>query len=249
MFSKSFISFRIIRCSHSYHNYPIHKVLKQPAIKKRFRDEVKGYHILNSKPIKESVWESINANIVSSHCVVSEEAMGNHLSGIDNKFDDWRISNKTAKVVNDNVRVSSYRLTSVCNNRTIGDTEDIVEEIKRRDESFDYYSILLRNERLNYITYQWYVIPENFYVFDAGRYEWDTKIGRSGLIVGWKSKFMDITFSMSSQLWYKFKLCDIEQFKIVEESVENNNALMSYADVYRLISKDLKEKINVNKLK
>jgi hypothetical protein len=238
MFSKSFVSVRLIKCCRSY-NSPIHKLLKQKMVKKRFADEILGYHMLNYTPIKESVWEDINASIVSSCCVVSDQAMGNHLSGIDNKFNDWRISNKTAKIAkNHAVNVSSYRLTSVCNNRDIGDIERIVDEIQRRNDSFDYYSILLRKESLDHLTYRWYVIPKDFYVFDANLFDWDIKIGQKGFIVGWKSKFMDITFSMSSQLWYKFQLIDIEQFIIVDVSVYKKSVLMTYADVFHLKTKD-----------
>ena len=173
--------------------------------------------MINKAPIKESVWEEINCGIVKNVCLITDCANGNHASGKDNKFDNINYSNKSTKVEGNNISISSYRLTSVCNDANNGNPAEIIKEIKKRDSSFDYYSILIRKEKeKELIEYMWYIIPKDYYVFKTDSLI--PKIGKKGkktnLFVGWESKYSDITFSMSSQLWYKFNIKDIEKYKV-----------------------------------
>jgi hypothetical protein len=233
---------RILTLKCSIPKKGIHTLLRQKEVKKRFKQEILGYHMINSNPVKESVWEDINANIVSDHCVITEQALGNHLSGIDMKFNNWRISNKTAKISGNRIRLSSYRLTSVCNNRNIGCKDDIVDEIERRDGTFDYYSLLLRSESNNILTYNWYVVPNDILIFDAGAHGWEYKLKKDDgtTVTGWKSKYMDITFSMSSQLWYRFDESDIEDYKILDVEVDlYNETQLRYSDIYKLLNQEI----------
>ena len=135
------------------------------TIKENFSNEIRGYHLINSAPIKESVWEEINCNIVNKILSVTDKANGNHVSGKDNKYHKWNISNKSTKIDCKLVKISSYRLTSVCTDKEPGEKEKIIDEIESRDKSFDYYSILLRKEEDNYIEYNWYIIPKDYYIF------------------------------------------------------------------------------------
>nr|QOI90627.1 hypothetical protein HWQ62_00496 [Pyramimonas orientalis virus] len=232
-----------VRCYASSVKDNIYKSLKTNCVRKRFGDEIRGYHMINKSPVKEAVWENINGNVVEPFLQVTDRANGNHLSGKDMCFDDWNISNKTAKVVNDKVRLSSYRLTGVCNMNDHGDRDSICTEIDRRDDSFDYYSILLRNEiSLTSIEYCWYLIPRDCHIFDTGRYVWEKKRGRNKKIVGWKSRYMDITFSMSSQLWFRFHVSEIINYLVAKTSVELTTKTISYSDIYKIKAlKDLTE--------
>ncbi len=212
------------------------KLKKQQS---QFRAVITGYHIINKTPIKETVWEEINCDIVSGVCSITDEANGNHLSGKDNRFDNLNISNKSTKKNGNKISISSYRLTSVCNDKLPGNEKDIIHEIEKRDKSFDYYSILIRDEKENsLINYEWYMIPKDYYLFKI-----DTltpkvgKIGKKkGEIVGWESKYCDITFSMSSQLWYKFDIRDIEKYKVCSTEIDNSKSKINYSQIFHSFS-------------
>ena len=212
---------------------------KFTKIQSKYHAVISGYHRINKTPIKESVWEEINCDIVGDICSISDEANGNHVSGKDNKFDNITISNKTAKTDGNNVSISSYRLSSVCSDKDNGNPQDILNEIEKRDNSFENYSILIRNEKENsIIEYMWYIIPKDYYIFKI-----DTlipKIGKQGIkkdqIIGWKSKYCDITFSMSSQLWYKFYIKDIEKYKVCSTEIDNNKSKINYSQIFNSFS-------------
>tara|TARA_Y100000996_G_scaffold15300_1_gene11733 strand:+ start:823 stop:1641 length:819 start_codon:yes stop_codon:yes gene_type:complete len=209
--------------------------LKTETLQKQFNSEIEGYHMINKTPIKESVWEEINCNIVDGVCCVTDEANGNHISGKDNRFDNVNISNKSTKTNGNTIEISSYRLTSVCNDKVYGNEQDIIDEIEKRDKSFDYYSILIRNEKKNsIIEYNWYIIPKDYYLFKIDKLT--LKIGKKGKkkgeIIGWQSKYCDIRFSMSSQLWYEFNICDIEKYKICSNKIDNSKSKINYSQIY-----------------
>lgn len=126
-----------------YNILSIYTLLKSNEIQKKFEYEVKGFHMIHKQPIKESIWERINENVIRAHCNVTDIACGNHKSGKDMKINNWNISNKSCKIEKNNrINISSYRLSTVCNNKNIGCKKDIIEEIERRDSTFDYYSLL-----------------------------------------------------------------------------------------------------------
>lgn len=217
----------------------IHIAFKKEHMKRTFESEMKGYHMINDQPIKEAAWEEMNSKIVSSKHKISEQANGNHISGIDNKFDDWRISNKSVKVKNGNMNISSYRLTSVTSDNNLGNIDEITSEIENRDDSFDYYSIILREDIGRNIKYDWYVIPKDCHIFDCRKYVWEPKIGKqgpnSGNQIGWKSKYMDITFSMSSQLWFHIKSDDIKKYIIHSVNINMDERIrLSYSDLFNM---------------
>ena len=208
---------------------------KFKTLQVRFVSEIGGYHMLHKTPIKESVWEEINCNIVEGVFSIIYESMGSHMSGIDNIFDKAKMSNKTIKINKNDCNLSSYRLTNVCNPTNIGNPIDIINEIKERDRSFDYYSILIRDEKKNsLIEYMWYIIPKDYYIFKIGKLTEKTgkKKQNKGKIIGWESKNCDITFSMSSQLWYKFNIKDIEKYKVCDSVLNNNTHKFKYYEIY-----------------
>jgi len=215
---------------------------KFKALQSTFNEVIGGYHMINKTPIKEGVWEEVNCDIVRKVCDITDEANGNHASGKDNRFDNKNFSNKSAKTDGTNVSISSYRLTGVCNDKDNGNPQDILNEIEKRDKSFDYYSILIRNETEKpKIHYAWYIIPRDCHIFKIDNLT--QKKGKKGKkkdeIVGWKTKYCDITFSMSSQLWYKFNIRDIEKYKVCDTEIDNSKSKVPYSQIYHLFSKTI----------
>ena len=216
--------------------------LRCDAITSAFNSEIRGYHSINRTPIKESVWEDFNYNIVSKVCDVTNEANGNHLSGADMCFNGQGISMKSAKIEKDNsINISSYRLTKVCSDRKPGNIDDIIDEINNRDQSYNYYSILFRKENNGIIKYYWCIIDKTCSIFKMNKENIIAKIGKRGRNkdqqVGWSSTNFAISFSMSSQLWYNLKIEDIYDYIIAEIEIDTTTTKISYSDVFELINK------------
>ena len=217
-------------------------IKSNPKLITTFNQEILGYHLLHNEPIKESRWEDINANILKKYVKIKSTASGNHASGIDIMTEYGGLSNKTSRYTKNNTKISSYRLTTVCNNKDIGNIESIKKEIHRRNKSFKFYSILLSNPKKSEIQYSWYLIPENYKYFNPDTYEWNIKLGKikknKDKIVGYKTNsinnnYMEINFSMSSQLWIIINIDDIKKFKVNTVNVEiKKNNILTYQDIY-----------------
>ena len=136
----------IAKLKNSNDECDIYYIFNRKLVNKSFKSEILGYHLICESPIKESIWEEINCNIVNEYCKITRNKKGSHLSGRDNIFDNWGISNKTANIINEKISISSYRLGNVCNIKNVGNTTTIINEINNRNKSYDYYSILLRDE-------------------------------------------------------------------------------------------------------
>ena len=211
---------------------------KLKTIQPRFSDVINGYHLLHDLPISGHGWEELNCDIVSEVCVISCQAMGNHISGKDNRFDDVNISNKTSKTEYNKVDtgISSYRLTSVCNNNSIGCESEILNEIEKRDLSFDCYSILNCSPHGDTLYYKWYIIPKSFYVFKIEKlvHKNGSRGKHKGHVVGWKWDHGDIRFSMSSQLWFKIEnIKELDEFMVCSTEINIGRPKLSYADIYK----------------
>ena len=199
-----------------------------------FKKCVKGYHLINSSSINETIWEDINAIIFSSSGIdIYSKSDGSHSSGMDINCSLGRISNKSAKYANNkkSIDISSYRLTTVCSEKKCGTPAEIIEEINKR-KNFDYYSFIVRDETDNEnISYDWLLIPSNYLVLDPSSYTWEPTIGKRGknkdTQVGWNTNVingckMSITFSMSSQLWIHIEMTEeIKKFIVASAIVEN----------------------------
>ena len=216
-------------------------------LSQEFKDHIEGYHLINDTPIKCHVWEEFNNSIVDEFTPVSDSANGNHLSGRDAFWKGKGISQKSIKIDNNTTNsfsLSSYRLTKVCSNKNVGDPNIILKEINKRDESFDYYSILLRKEFDNKIKYYWAFIPKKSCVFNINKtiiHKLGKRGNKKGSITGWESKhtdtesYFDITFSMSSHLWFKnISLTKIKKYILCEYTYTKTGTKVSYADIYKL---------------
>lgn len=236
---QSIVRGNVIRSNNIYATFRKFRTLQLP-----FDKEVGGFHFFHTTAIKEMIWEGIKSNICRLIFNITDEANGNHASGIDIRLDNIGYSIKTAKASKPSknneyiVSISSYRLTSVTTDSDNGTSPQILKEIEKRDSSFKYYSLLVRIEEGVMIKYMWYIIPKDYYVFKI-----DTltpKIGKQGKkkgkIIGWESDNCDITFSMSSQLWYKIKLADIEKYKVCATEIDNSKPKMTYAQAHELFT-------------
>jgi len=194
--------------------------------------------MLNEEPVKESTWEELNRNLVKDIFPISCEAHGNHVSGKDNQFGRWGISNKTATETKKAIKISSYRLTTVCDPSNPGKVEDIQNEIKKRDQSYDYYSLLgrIEDKKGQKITYKWYMIPKSCKAVDPCSTEWTPKVGqrgkKQGCQVGWQSSNMEISFAMSSQLWLTFPIDQISRYCVCETTIDKSQTpKITYAEM------------------
>jgi hypothetical protein len=203
----------------------------------KFNKCVIGYHLINSSPINETIWEDLNSLIFTSVGIdVFSKSDGSHLSGMDIDSSIGRISNKSAKYAPNkrSIDISSYRLTTVCSEKNCGIPSDIIQEINSR-KNFEYYSFIIRDESASVsdsiIGYDWLLIPSNYLILDPASYTWQPSIGKRGKNkdsqVGWTTNEingckMSITFSMSSQLWIHITMTDdIKKFIVASATVSN----------------------------
>lgn len=206
---------------------------KYELIDINFKKCVKGYHLINQSCINQSIWEDINALIFSSLGIeIYFTSNGSHSSGMDINSSIGKISNKSAKYSKNkkSIDISSYRLTTVCNARKCGNSQEIIQEINKR-KNFDYYSCIVRDESKNgYISYDWLLIPSNYMFLEPYNYIWEPTIGKIGknkdIQIGWNTNVingcnMSIVFSMSSQLWIHLNMTEIKKFIIASVTVKN----------------------------
>ena len=203
-------------------------------INANFQKCATGYHMVNSAPMNETIWEEINSIVFSSVGIeVFSSSSGSHAPGMDINCSLGGISNKSAKYEQNrrSISISSYRLTTVCSDKSCGEPADIIREINSR-KNFTYYSIIVRDETVKTdISYDWLLIPADHQVLNPASYEWVPTIGKRGknkdAQVGWNTNTingckMSITFSMSSQLWIHVEMSEeIRQFVVASATVSN----------------------------
>jgi len=216
-------------------------------LKKSFKKCVRGYHIVNSDPIKEAPWEDINGIILSDAGYdIKWKSSGSHESGKDLECDLGSFSNKSSQYSpnNDFFKISSYRLTKVCSGTNNGEIQDIIAEIEKR-KNFDYYSIIVRSESGTEITYEWYLIPSEHYLLNPASYKWKKKLysngKKTGSVSGWETELLDgsymtISFAMSSQLWIHIKLTDSFKEFIISRCTVTKKRKMNYIELYSLMN-------------
>lgn len=207
-------------------------------LESNFSKCILGYHLINSSPINQTLWEDVNSIIFThSNIKVFNKSNGSHLSGMDIKCSFGNISNKSCKYLSNKsfIDISSYRLTTVCNNSNFGNPNDFINEINKR-KNFDYYSILIRDEDTSpdYITYNWLLIPSDYYLLIPSTYSWYPYLGKStsnnNKQVGWitntiNGSYMKIIFSMSSQLWIHLKITsEIKKYIIASTTIKKMNS-------------------------
>ena len=204
---------------------------------------VKGYHLINDDPIKETPWEDINAQVLTaSGCIINSQSNGSHKPGADLSCSLGDLSNKSTQYEtgNKSFKLSSYRLTTVCSDKTPGKIEDIIAEINSR-KNFKFYSIIVRYEKDNEIQYDWYLIPSDYPQFNPSSYKWIPKVGKQGKnkgsTTGWETdtiggSSMSITFSMPSQLWLDIVITEEMKKFIIASCKVNKGRKLNYIQLY-----------------
>jgi hypothetical protein len=204
---------------------------------------VKGYHLVNDDPIKETPWEDINAIVLNaSGCSVNSQSNGSHKSGGDLSCSLGSFSNKSTQYDsgNSSYKISSYRLTTVCSDKSPGKIEDIIAEINKRKD-FAFYSIIVREDTETQILYEWYLIPSDFPTLNPAAYTWHPKLGKTGknkgAVTGWETDLlegssMSITFSMSSQLWIDVKITEELKKFVIASCRVNRGRKYNYIQLY-----------------
>ena len=208
-----------------------------------FKKCVKGYHLINDDPIKETPWEDINSLILkASGCEVKSQSNGSHKSGVDLYCSLGNFSNKSTQydAGKKSFKISSYRLTTVCSDKTPGTIVDIISEINKR-KNFNYYSIIVREATEKHILYDWYLIPSTYPEFNPSSYTWHPKYGKTGKnkgnITGWETESlngstMSISFSMSSQLWLHINITEAMKKFIISSCTVNLGRKYNYIQLY-----------------
>ena len=198
---------------------------------------------MNDAPIKETTWEDINAQVLSaSGCIINSQSNGSHKPGADLSCSLGAFSNKSTQYEtgNNSFEVSSYRLTTVCSDKTPGKIENIIAQINSK-KNFKFYSIIVRDEKDNEIQYDWYLIPSDYPQFNPSLYKWTPKIGKQGKnkgsMIGWETDTidgsnMDITFSMSSQLWVYIAITEEIKKCLIASCKVNKGRKLNYIKLY-----------------
>lgn len=196
---------------------------------------IKGFHIINKNPIIERNWEEIFVqaykNNNKAHSIIYNS--GSHTSGVDCTIDGINYSNKTSKIKNNKIDISSYRLTK-CNN----DITNIIKEIDVIRKNFDFYALLAREEINNEIIYNYYKIPANFFM--AKDFQWFKKYTKLGKFSGWKTNVinnisLDINESMSSQLWIHTNKDTLKQYLENIINVPVNENTIDYYQIFNIL--------------
>ena len=213
------------------------------SLASNFSKCVKGYHLINDDPIKESPWEDINAIVLNaSGCLVNSQSNGSHKSGGDLSCSLGGFSNKSTQYNSgkNSFDISSYRLTTVCSDKTHGKIEDIIAEINKRKD-FTFYSIIVREDTNTQILYDWYLIPSHLPELNPSSYTWRPMLGKTaknkGSTTGWETDMlngssMSITFSMSSQLWIHVNITEEMKKFVVGSSRVNRGRKYNYIQLY-----------------
>jgi len=200
---------------------------------KTLESTIKGFHIINKNPIIERNWEEIFVQAYKNNGNSIIYNSGSHTSGVDCVIDNVKYSNKTSKIKNNKVNISSYRLTK-CNN----DINHIIKEIDIVRKNFNYYALLAREEIDNKIIYNYYKIPANF--FEAKNFIWVKKYTKLGKFSGWKTNTinnisLDINESMSSQLWIHTNKDSIKQYLENIIIVPINKNTIDYYQIFTIL--------------
>jgi len=213
-----------------------------------FQKCVQGYHFINSEPLNETVWETVNSQVlIVSGCEVQNTSSGSHSSGRDIVCALGGISNKSAKYSKGKTEfsISSYRLTTVCSDKDCGNVEAIVNQINSR-KNYEWYSFIVRNETDAAFEYDWYMIPSGEPILSPECYTWEPVYGQrgknSGQQIGWQTNElngsqMTIRFSMSSQLWISIKVTEDLKKYIVSSCTVSRQAKFNYLQIYQMFNK------------
>jgi hypothetical protein len=207
-------------------------------LNKNFNYCVNGFHLINTGVINEKIWEEINTQVfIESGLSMTYMSSGSHQSGTDIICNGVSFSNKSAKkTLKNHISLSSYRMTTICNNKDVGTEEKIINEINKR-KNFDYYSIIVRKETKKELEYIWYILPSNLDILNPSKYKWKPYYNKKNIQTGWITNkinncYMKIVFSMSSQLWIFIDTNELNKYKITDTKITTKNKL-NYISIFK----------------
>jgi hypothetical protein len=213
------------------------------SFKHELQKTIKGFHLVNKVPIKESVWENILSQALSRCMCQHQWMVGDHTSGKDIIIGDQGISCKTTKLQRKKFVVSSYRMTK-CKS-----TDEFVNEIDNVRNNFKYYLILARTEKKHKehhtrsITYALYAIPSRRVC--AQSKTWSTHVdSKTEKVKKWTSDEnngykMQINSSMSNQLWMEFERMHFDKYCVFDDlsiDIQNATTQLDYASLFEQFS-------------
>jgi hypothetical protein len=195
---------------------------------------IKGYHLINSVPIKEAVWENILSQTLKKCNCENVWNNGSHKSGRDFMIDNNGISCKSTKINSNSFSVSSYRMT-LCNSG-----EEFTNEIDIVRNNFSHYLILGREESNNTLNYYLYVIPTE--EVKAKNKIWETHYKlKTSNIQKWTTDSnngysMKVVSSMSNQLWINFDRTKFSKYCVISDVVVETETTIDYASLFDKLS-------------
>lgn len=191
---------------------------------------IKGYHLINDAPIKEAVWENIVSLALKRANISFVWYQGRHVSGKDFMINGKGVSCKTCKETNNNLDISSYRLTTCAN------SNDFAEQIDQKRANFQYTLLLSRIENTDGYVYNVYAIPAH--VTKVGDKVFRERLNkRNEKIVGWDTECVDgvrmrIEKSMSNQLWIRIKKSKMMEYCVVDSVQVSNVSRIDYVELF-----------------
>lgn len=196
---------------------------------------IKGYHLINTSPIKEAVWETILCSALDSIGAKYEYSNGSHQSGVDIVLDTGSISCKSCKETRTSLSLSSYRMTTC---KTI---EEFVKEIDVVRANFSHYALISRIEAIDDITYNIYLIPSS--LIKAGDKQWTIKHKRVDVntISQWDTIKTDgvqfsIKAAMSNQLWINLDKDIFKTYLLCRTIVVPRKKMIDYCSLFDRLS-------------
>ncbi len=218
-------------------------ILKRRGFLNKLAKTVHGYHLVNSVPIKEAVWESILVTSLANSGIKHSWNNGGHQSGTDVSIIDGvkevGISCKSCKdtTKQSHLQISSYRMTKYKH------VEDIINCIDIERANFEYYGILSRLENDKFVKYSIHFIPSQ--MVKASRLHWSEKLDtETGKVSSWVTNEVDgvqmnVVKSMSNQLWIKLKKEMFKEHCVLEGLEITKGENIDYALLYDMMHEKL----------
>ncbi len=187
-------------------------------------------------PINADRWEELINAVLKYMDFKPIWNLGSHAPGADIWTDQFNISAKSGKIIDETLNISSYRLTRFLN------LDEMKEFIDGDGKNFDIYLCCARTDTPQSRTYQVFLVHAN--IIKAKKMRWkDTYFTGGKVHSGWEGiahnkVILNIVKNMSNQLWITIplNLCD----KILEVNISNEKLGSRVSEPLRL----LKEKNN-----
>jgi hypothetical protein len=203
---------------------------------KNLKQSVIGYQSVlqgPTVPIRGGTWEFVMSQAAEKSRLKYQWDPSSHRPGSDIVISKKHYSCKTSKVNRDHMMISSYRLSTKANSNT---PHAFIDEIDNVRHNFDFYAILAREQRGEYISrYTVYQIPADR--LKAGSLVWQKELNGNWYGNG-PEYTMKIVKSTSYQLWMKVPLQYIEEDRVLDIDIGNTIRPINLIDIYSTLYVD-----------